>query len=296
MIPASVDIAIVGGGLAGAALACALGNLNLRVALIEAQPLFLNGGLQWPELNDGIEGFDARVSALTESSRLWLEQLGAWQHVAARRISAYSEMEVWDGEGTGAIHFSAEQVNQPALGHIVENGLLQTALLHTLQTHRNVQILSPARVAHFEHRDAADKKQIAILFDGLIDNRKELLCDLLIGADGATSRVREFAGIETREWDYGHTAIVCTVATEKSHGATARQIFRREGPLALLPLRTANGDENFCSIVWSTLREEAEAGRVPCLRAGTRLLFDLEALRRLLLERAAQAGGEVRRG
>ncbi|MET0377377.1 MAG: UbiH/UbiF/VisC/COQ6 family ubiquinone biosynthesis hydroxylase [Spongiibacteraceae bacterium] len=241
-----VDIAIVGSGLAGSALACALGGLGLRVALIEAQPL----SLQWPGANDDVDGFDPRVSALTESSRAWLEQLGAWPLVAVRRISPYRAMEVWDGEGTGAIHFHAEEVNQPTLGHIVENGLLQTALLHALQSKRDVQVLSPARVASFERKD-----------DGVLihlEDQRELFCHLLIGADGAQSRVREWAGLRVREWDYGHTAIVATVATEQAHGACARQIFRREGPLALLPLRTANGGEQLCSIVWSTSPEEAE--------------------------------------
>lgn len=259
VLPLSVDVAIVGSGLAGSALACALGGLGLRIALIEAQPL----SLQWPAAADDVDGFDPRVSALTESSRAWLEQLGAWPLVATRRVSPYREMEVWDGEGTGAIHFHAEEVNQPTLGHIVENGLLQTALLHALQNKRDVQVLSPVRVSGFERRDGG----VVIQFeDERLEEQRELFCHLLIGADGANSRVREWAGLRVREWDYGHTAIVATVATEHPHGACARQIFRREGPLALLPLRTsspgnAGGEqlrERFCSIVWSTSPEEAE--------------------------------------
>ena len=246
MIPQHFDIAIVGSGLAGSALACALSQLDLRIALIEAQPL----SLQWPSLRDDVNGFDARVSALTEASRAWLQELGAWPMVAERRLSPYRAMTVWDGEGTGEIHFNAEQVNQPALGHIVENGLLQCALLHVLQAHRNVHVYSPAPVENFERRG----KQIAVR----LNDQRELICDLLIGADGAQSRVREWAGIDTREWSYGHTAIVATVRTEKPHAATARQIFRREGPLALLPLLTQHNDQHFCSIVWSTQPAEAE--------------------------------------
>lgn len=258
----SVDVAIVGGGLAGAALAVALGDLDLRVAVIEAQPLTMT----WPNPRDDVDGFDARVSALTEASRGWLEQLGAWPAVAARRVSPYREMRVWDGEGTGEIHFTAEQVNQPALGHIVENSLLQSALLHTLQTQRNVQVYSAVRVEDFSRRG----QQITMRFEPapgqeslgrapLSHARHELSCDLLVGADGAQSRVREWAGINTREWDYGHTAIVATVATVYPHNATARQVFRREGPLALLPLLTTAGDQHLCSIVWSTQPDEAAA-------------------------------------
>src|SRR5689334_16179976 len=145
MIAQQFDIAIVGAGLAGAALAAALGGSSLRVALIEAQPL----SLQWPTLTDGVNGFDARVSALTFASQRWLDQLGAWELVAARRVSAYRDMQVWDGEGTGSIHFDAAKVNRPDLGHIVENHLLQTALLSCLGRHHNVQIFSPVQVDDF---------------------------------------------------------------------------------------------------------------------------------------------------
>lgn len=145
MLPQHFDVVIVGAGLAGTALAAALGGSTLRVALIEAQPL----SLDWPTLHDNVDGFDNRVSALTKTSQRWLDQLGAWPLLATRRIAAYRHMQVWDGEGTGAINFDADAVNQPMLGHIVENNLLQTALLRNVTPHRNVQIFSPARVAGF---------------------------------------------------------------------------------------------------------------------------------------------------
>lgn len=246
MIPQQFDIVIVGGGLAGAALAAALGGSSLRVALVESQPL----SLTWPTLADSVDGFDARVSALTAASQQWLEQLGAWASVTERRLQPYRHMAVWDGEGTGAIAFDAGQVNQSALGHIVENGLLQCALLHCVSRHPNLQVLSPVKVAGF---DRSGERVIVRLEDG-----RELHAALLVGADGGQSPVRDWAGIRTREWDYGHRAIVATVATELPHGATARQIFRREGPLALLPLATADDSQRFCSIVWSTVPEEAQ--------------------------------------
>lgn len=246
MIPQRFDVIVVGAGLAGTALAAALGGSPLRVALVEAQPL----SLDWPATGDGVGGFDPRVSALTTASREWLEQLDAWAPVAARRLSPYRHMQVWDGEGTGAIHFDAAEVNQPVLGHIVENRLLQAALLHSAHRHHNVHIFSPVRVAAF----ARSGEQLAVT---LADDRL-LQAPLLVAADGANSQVREWAGFATREWDYGHRAIVATVATERPHQATAWQIFRREGPLAFLPLRSADGGEQLCSIVWSTLPEEAE--------------------------------------
>jgi 2-octaprenylphenol hydroxylase len=245
MLQQKFDIAIVGAGLAGTALAAALGGSDLRVALIEAQAL----SLQWPPLDNGVRGFDARVSAITAASQRWLQQLGAWDTVASRRASAYQHMHVWDGEGTGSIHFDAGDVNENVLGHIVENRLLQTALLHCVGQHHNVQIFSPVAVENYTRGDNGIQLHL--------QNGVDLRATLLIGADGANSRVREWAQFPLREWDYGHTAIVATIATEKSPAATAWQIFRREGPLAFLPLQ--NDRQHLSSIVWSTLPSEAEA-------------------------------------
>lgn len=247
MISQRFDIAIIGAGLAGSALAAALGSSAWRVALIEAQPL----SLQWPALGDDIANFDLRVSALTNASRTLLENLGVWNDIATRRVSPYRHMHVWDGDGTGAIHFDADEVNCAELGHIVENNLLQTALLNRVHAFRNIQMFSGAAVDQFTR----DTDGITIA----LQNGTQLHATLLVGADGANSRVREWAQFSMREWEYGHSAIVATVRTEKPHAQTARQIFRCEGPLALLPLLTAIGDEHLCSIVWSTVPDEAQA-------------------------------------
>jgi 2-octaprenylphenol hydroxylase len=247
MLPQQFDVAIVGAGLAGTALAAALGGSDLRVALVEAQPL----ALEWPALTDDVANFDSRVSALTAASQRWLEQLGAWQLLATQRFASYRHMRVWDGEGTGAIGFDAESVNQPMLGHIVENRLLQIALLQCVAQHRNVQIFNPVQVTGFARRGAHTDI-------GLQDGRA-LHAQLLVAADGANSRVREWAGFAMREWDYGHHALVATVATAQPHQRTAWQVFRRNGPLAFLPLPDAADAQRFCSIVWSTVPDEAAA-------------------------------------
>lgn len=240
------DAIIVGAGIAGSALACALGGSSLRVAIIEAAPL----PLEWPEQDDTINGFDGRVSALTLSSQNFLRNLSVWSEIVQRRVSPYNKMQVWDGEGTGSICFLAEEINQPALGHIVENRITIAALVKQFSQYANVQSIAPAKLEQiFETEHGRE----LILEDGRV-----LQAPLIVAADGANSFVRHQAGFETREWDYHHHAIVATVQVTKPHHQTARQRFLPQGPLAFLPLNSGTGEQHLCSIVWSATPQYAK--------------------------------------
>lgn len=243
--PQQFDLLIVGGGLAGAALALAM-SLNststpLRIALIEGGPL-----QTWPELEESVYDYDARVSALTDASRQLLDEIGVWPLVAAQRVCGYRDMDVWDAEGTGHIHFSAEEVQRPALGHIVENRLVLAAMHQCLQG-CGVSLMFGCKVASFQRSHDGPRLSLA---DGRV-----LTAPLVAAADGARSKIREWAGFDTREWDYHHHAIACTVETSLPHQATAWQRFLPEGPLAFLPLADANAEQRYCSIVWSAKPE-----------------------------------------
>ncbi|MCB1675789.1 MAG: UbiH/UbiF/VisC/COQ6 family ubiquinone biosynthesis hydroxylase [Halioglobus sp.] len=237
------DIVIVGGGIAGLALSSALRGHGLSIALVEARPLTA------PELpaQRGVQHFDARVSALTPRSRLLLQQLGAWDAIAAYRQCSYKQMSVWDAEGTGRIEFDCGEVGAPALGHIVENRAIVSALLERAGAGGDVALLSPARLRACT-RDAAGRLRVAL------ESGEQLHAHLLVAADGALSPVRRMLAFRTREWDYGHHAVVAAVRLERPHRAIARQRFLTSGPLALLPL-PGTDDEHYCSIVWS-LREQ----------------------------------------
>ncbi|ARN73691.1 UbiH/UbiF/VisC/COQ6 family ubiquinone biosynthesis hydroxylase [Oceanicoccus sagamiensis] len=244
---ADFDVIIVGAGMVGAALACALGGSELKVAVIEARPI----NTDWPEQADAIDGFDPRVSALTVASQAFLQRLDIWSAIRERRISPYRQMHVWDAEGTGNIHFAADDINQPVLGHIVENRVTATALLQKIQQHRNIECIAPVTLEAIQSTESG-AYQIAL------DDGRSLSTDLLVAADGANSNVRSLAAMAMREWDYGHHAIVTTVKTEKPHQQTAWQRFLPEGPLAFLPLSTAEQQQHYSSIVWSAIPQYAE--------------------------------------
>ena len=238
------DVIIVGAGMVVSALAFALQNSSLQIMLLDGGPLSVKPF-------DQAGAFEPRVSALSAASQRILERLNVWPGIAARRASHYGEMQVWDGSGTGQVHFSAASVHAEVLGHIVENRVVQDALLDALYD-VDLGILPNARL---EQLRRSGDDWLLTLTDG-----RELRAPLLIAADGANSAVRRLAGCATREWDYLHHAIVTSVRCAKPHQQTAWQRFTDDGPLAFLPLagRGADDAEQWCSIVWSVTPSEAE--------------------------------------
>ncbi|QBX73821.1 FAD-dependent 2-octaprenylphenol hydroxylase [Aeromonas hydrophila] len=233
----NVDVVIVGGGMVGLGLAAALKGSALKVAVVEGQ-------LPASELD---EAPDNRVSALSLASQRILQQVGAWRGIEARRLQPYGQMEVWEQDSFGRIAFDAASLRQPELGHIVENRVIQLALLEAILDGDNIQLLSPARASSLQSGEAGS---LLLLEDG-----RALSAKLVVAADGAHSWVRRQADIPLTSWDYGHHALVATVRCAEPHEAVARQIFTPEGPLAFLPL----WQPDLCSIVWSVPAARAEA-------------------------------------
>ncbi len=235
------DVLIVGAGMVGSALALALQDSGLEVLLLDGSPLSVK-----PFAADA--AFEPRVSALSAASQRILERLGVWDGIAQRRSSPYTDMHVWDGSGTGQIHFSASSVHADVLGHIVENRVVQQALLERLHD-CDLGMLANARL---EQMRRSGDDWLLTLADG-----RTLRAPLVIAADGANSAVRRLTGVATREWDYLHHAIVTSVRCSQPHRKTAWQRFTDHGPLAFLPLER-DGQQDWCSIVWSTTPAEAE--------------------------------------
>ena len=144
------DVVIVGGGMVGAAVACALGNSSLRVAIIEQQ---------LPEPFTPDQPHDLRVSALSIASRKILETVGAWDGVINRRWCPFKRMRVW--ETAGDTEFNSNAIDYPELGYIVENRITQLALLERLASFTNITFLCPAHIKSIQYAPAAARIPLA---------------------------------------------------------------------------------------------------------------------------------------
>jgi len=240
--------------MVGAALACALADLPLRIAVFDRARFDAD---RLPCRATDLS-FDNRVSAIAPASRDFLDTIGAWDTVMATRVSPYTGMHVWDADGTGSIQFSAADIHQPCLGYIVENSVILLGLHRRLQQLDNVTLISPIAINGL--RRIADNPAGSIELAAEDGSRWQ--AKLLLGADGPMSRVRSLGNFTTREWDYRHQAVVTTVRTELPHQATALQRFMPTGPLAFLPLHDGSdisgAAQHYCSIVWSSVPEQTE--------------------------------------
>ncbi|MFS1703610.1 FAD-dependent monooxygenase [Alteromonas sp. AMM-1] len=231
------DIAIVGAGMVGLALARALKDVPVSIVLIDTS------SIQKPLSDDP----ELRVSAINAANQQALSDLGAWQALPEARLSPYTSMQVWDQDSFGHIAFSCEELGAQSLGHIVENQALVNALYGKVIGQSNVTTLPSVQIT----KVLAGKSETMLM----LNNDEVVSCRLVVGADGANSAIRQHANFPLTFRDYGHTAIVATIRTALPHAQVARQVFTPSGPLALLPLR----DPHLCSIVWSQTSDTAQA-------------------------------------
>ncbi|CAB1274538.1 UbiH/UbiF/VisC/COQ6 family ubiquinone biosynthesis hydroxylase [Candidatus Nitrosacidococcus tergens] len=235
------DVLIVGAGMVGACLALALSQSEkkYRIALIEAHP---------PELNTLLsEDYDLRVSAITRASENIFRNIHVWRNIEAKRVSPFRKMHVWNKARIGEIHFDSTEISESHLGHIIENKLIQNTLLEACKNQENIDFYMPGNLQGIIQKDEKISLQL--------EEGSFLKGSLIVGADGAQSKVRDLAGISIQIKDYQQNGLVGTIHTEKPHDETAWQRFLPSGGiLAFLPLKNPYQ----CSIVWSTDSEEAE--------------------------------------
>ncbi len=230
------DIVVVGAGVVGLAVALMAARQGIRVAVVEA-----HAPAVWQA-----DAPDLRVYALALDNQALLEQLGVWPEVTARRAEPYAAMTVFDEVQGSPLNFSAAELGRSHLGHIVENTLLVDVLWRAVQPLQNVTLHCPDKISALTNHDGG-----AVV---LLQSGTELSAGIVIGADGARSKVRDLLGIEMRVHDYRQKGLVAFIRTELPHRSTAWQRFLSTGPLAFLPF-----GEHLCSIVWTLPDDRADA-------------------------------------
>ncbi len=230
----AVDVIIVGGGMVGLALACALRHSGLQIVVIERNE---------PQVRYSL-GRDCRVSAIVHGNAQILEGLGVWKYLQDE-AGPIRQMRVWDNQEAGGIRFDCGEIETDALGYLVENSVMQQAMHNAMLESDTIEFCCPAEIDELHW--GSDRVSVR-LSDGRL-----LTSPLLVGADGGRSWVREQVGIGVWQRDYQQQGIVATVRPQQPHHGYAFQRFLPTGPLAMLPM-----SDNLCSIVWSAENSEAE--------------------------------------
>jgi 2-octaprenyl-6-methoxyphenol hydroxylase len=232
------DIAIVGGGMIGASLCVALAPLGLRVALLEAVPH-----------DSGVSpSFDERTTALSNGSRRILETLGVWRDLNPT-ATPIRKIHVSDGGRFGFARIDAAEQGLPAMGYVVPNRALGSALWPRLRANGNVQIFCPAQVSGVTM--TPQSVSLEILQAGATTN---VDTRLVVAADGVQSVVRSAFDVDVQSRDYEQTAVITTVLPQRFHDHVAYERFTADGPLALLPL-----NDGRCTLVLTLSRSLAQA-------------------------------------
>jgi len=230
------DVMIIGGGMVGASLALALKDSGLKTALVESR-------LPASPLDD--KNWDSRIYAISPGSVSFLENLNVWPIIDSNRVTPVYEMAVFGDDSSARLHFSAYDAGMTELAFIVENCQLQAATWSALKSQKTkVKVFCPMQCTSIEWNESHANVRLT--------NDKVLQAALIVGADGLNSWVREQAEIEVSQHSYQQSGVVANFSTEQSHQNIARQWFRRDGVLALLPL-----PNKLVSMVWSANEEQA---------------------------------------
>lgn len=251
-----VDVAVVGGGLVGAASAVALSRLGLQVVLLDNKPV--DTGMVGEE-------WDSRIYAITPGNIAWLKLLNVWGRMEQARICSIQRMQVWGDTNSEPLQFDAYDTNVAELGAILESGRLQKALWEEMRA-QGVEVMSGIQCDALSVGAEAASLTLA---DGSLLNAR-----LIVAADGGNSWVRRQLSVGVDFYDYQQMGLVANFVTELPHQFVARQWFGKDGILAWLPM-----PGNRISIVWSTTHAKAK----------DLLGLSLEGL----AEEVAAAGGNV---
>lgn len=236
------DLAIVGGGLVGLTLACALKDAGLSIALVEARS------------QAAAVATNQAYAIHLLASRIW-EGLGVWSAMAAE-VETFKQVLLSDANFPWRVQFAPQDLRSSVLGYVGEHRVLLGALQQALEHCPDVHWHCPARVTATTYDPAGVTLQLTEpgVADSSSEQVRSLRVRLLVAADGARSPIREWASIPTRGWQYWQSCVVATIAPEKPHNNIAYERFWASGPFAILPL-----PGNRCRIVWTAPHHEAKA-------------------------------------
>lgn len=240
------DLIIIGGGLVGASLACALSKSSLRIAIIEAFPFKSDDSEYQP-------AFDARSVALSYTSKQVFEGMGLWSAINKLGVSGIEKIHISDRGHAGITRLNASDENVEALGYVAETRVIGKALFETLNKQQNITLIAPATVKNFDLN--ADNAQVYIEENG---ESKTLTAKLLVAADGGDSVVRRLSGVRIKQRNYEQSAVIANVATDRPHNQQAFERFTDSGPLALLPMTATENEANRYSLVWTINSSEQD--------------------------------------
>ncbi|MBD1575012.1 2-octaprenyl-3-methyl-6-methoxy-1,4-benzoquinol hydroxylase [Vibrio sp. S11_S32] len=230
------DVVVIGGGMVGAAVALGLAKQKKRVALVEGvEPLAFEAS----------QPMDLRVSAISKASVDLLQQLGAWDNIATKRVLPYLGLETWEHPECRT-RFHADEIGLDKLGYMVENRLLQLGLWHQFEQYPNLELFCPDSLDHLEFNDAYNKVVLA--------SGQTLEALWVVGADGANSKVRQQTNIGITAWDYRQRCMLINVEMPPQANNALRdttwQWFTPTGPRSFLPLAPLADGREQGSLVW----------------------------------------------
>ena len=231
------DVLIIGGGLVGASLACALENSGLSVHVVEAHPL----------KSDLQPSYDDRTVALSWGSRCIFEGIGIWDAMA-EQIEAINTIHISDKGHFGATRLRHQEEHVEALGYVAENRVIGEVLYQRLQQNSKLELHCPARLTGL---DQQDDRVVASIKEN--DREFAVSARLLVAADGVVSQVRDILHIGSSVQDYGQSAVIANVTPGLKHNNVAYERFTDTGPIAFLPMT-----RNRCSVVWTLPVNQAD--------------------------------------
>jgi 2-octaprenyl-6-methoxyphenol hydroxylase len=232
--PVDCDLVIVGGGIVGTTLACALKNSGLKIIIIEAKPL-------------PVAASRRQAYSLSLLSSQILTGIGVWEQIFPR-IGKYRHIRLSDASHPGIVKFETEDIGTDFLGYVAEHNVVLTALQEATANLSHVSWLCPAEVIDVEYQDSCAAIEVKV------ENQTRLLkTKLVVGADGARSLIRNLAKIKTQGWKYWQSCVAFTIKHEAAQNDTAFERFWPTGPMGVLPL-----PGNRCQIVWTAPHEQAK--------------------------------------